>query len=1011
MKLALVLALLSVLALSALATPVPSSKVQIVEAPASAVQSRQAAPAAGQAGAAASDDDDDDDDDIDLDITGEDDDDDDDDEDEEEEEDDDDDEDYLERFIDEVLGGEDDDDDDDETNAVPSAPAPAPAAASVVQPVAASANSPVIPPNVQADLIEEQLNSVGVTNVPDIDSSLADETSSYEDEEAAEAQAANAVNEVEAAEAQTAAAAQQAANAAAAAAPVSNAVSSDEDDDDDDDDDEEDVDLDIADDDDDDDDDEDDEDDDEEDSAATEEDDEDDDDDEEIEGLADIASARASRQLKPGKKHHHNHRSSAGRKASTNAAVKKREARRAGLRRQLARSYMASRGFLLSFSLSMYNGNDDDPLLAAASATFKYDNNTRYLASLEKPEKDTTRPMHRDSGQQQGRLVDLRGQVQRLRGLDPRAHQPDPAREVRPRDGEARQQQQQQQQHSEQQRSKGLDQEAHPPPAKRRRRRAARGARAAAVAATPRTRVASSSRGASIDRRTSRALLPRARRRSLSRWNRSPHRKVAARQRRSASSWPCSSRRDRCRAPRAANRPRRARRLRLRRAIAAPARPRSADRPRAAANPASNLPRRPSVQPAPIATRSHDCQQVVKKPIKTSSTATKRTKSKAKATLYGLSSLKRSGDVSVNLASDHTTIRTRFNLGPLVLRVEKEFGRDERKEVRSATATTAEMSGRLSLRVYHGGAATLHSIRVLQPKQNSKSSTSNCFQQVITRSSINFEPKISILTGRSTINDDKLPTVQIDARDRMGNTPLHLALEHRRRKILESLLRRGANLNLFNNERYTPLHVICFKKCDYNLAELFFKIIDDIQQTVQIDIVDLENKTPLHWALASVNKNLQGDHPSFGSWICSKIFLWSPEASNISKYYVLLEKSNIDDIEKSQFEHISSTPLMAREHSSEKEKMPDENHQEDLNLEEMKNCVLQAEATAKKEEAASAKVVAVPDDWSKKCFRCDLKGHVAPDCPLIRYNCYRCYNCKAYTDHKSMDCPKKGSDK
>ncbi|CAB0039686.1 unnamed protein product, partial [Trichogramma brassicae] len=29
--------------------------------------------------------------------------------------------------------------------------------------------------------------------------------------------------------------------------------------------------------------------------------------------------------------------------------------------------------------------------------------------------------------------------------------------------------------------------------------------------------------------------------------------------------------------------------------------------------------------------------------------------------------------------------------------------------------------------------------------------TSNCFQQVITRSSINFEPKISILTGRSTI--------------------------------------------------------------------------------------------------------------------------------------------------------------------------------------------------------------------------------------------------------------------
>lgn len=67
--------------------------------------------------------------------------------------------------------------------------------------------------------------------------------------------------------------------------------------------------------------------------------------------------------------------------------------------------------------------------------------------------------------------------------------------------------------------------------------------------------------------------------------------------------------------------------------------------------------------------------------------------------------------------SDHTTIKTKFSLGPLVLKVEKEFGRAAKKELRSATATTAEMSGKLSLRVLHGGAATLHSIRVLQPKQ------------------------------------------------------------------------------------------------------------------------------------------------------------------------------------------------------------------------------------------------------------------------------------------------------
>lgn len=96
---------------------------------------------------------------------------------------------------------------------------------------------------------------------------------------------------------------------------------------------------------------------------------------------------------------------------------------------------------------------------------------------------------------------------------------------------------------------------------------------------------------------------------------------------------------------------------------------------------------------------------------------TKKNKPKARATLYGLASLQRSGDVSVNMMSDHTMIKTRFTLGPLILKVEKEFGRAAKKELRSATATTAEMSGKLSLRVLHGGAATLNSIRVLQPKQ------------------------------------------------------------------------------------------------------------------------------------------------------------------------------------------------------------------------------------------------------------------------------------------------------
>lgn len=46
-----------------------------------------------------------------------------------------------------------------------------------------------------------------------------------------------------------------------------------------------------------------------------------------------------------------------------------------------------------------------------------------------------------------------------------------------------------------------------------------------------------------------------------------------------------------------------------------------------------------------------------------------------------------------------------------------QFGRGAKKDIRSATATTTEMMGKLNLRVLHGGAATLHSIKVMQPKQ------------------------------------------------------------------------------------------------------------------------------------------------------------------------------------------------------------------------------------------------------------------------------------------------------
>lgn len=123
-------------------------------------------------------------------------------------------------------------------------------------------------------------------------------------------------------------------------------------------------------------------------------------------------------------------------------------------------------------------------------------------------------------------------------------------------------------------------------------------------------------------------------------------------------------------------------------------------------------------------TRNHRRRSKVlqrKRPQQTkASNPTKNTTKKtvrAKATLYGLSSLRRDGDVIVNVLNTHTTVRSKFLIGPLTLKVEKEFGRGAKKELRSATATTAEMIGKLNLKVVHGGDTTLSSIKVMQPKQ------------------------------------------------------------------------------------------------------------------------------------------------------------------------------------------------------------------------------------------------------------------------------------------------------
>lgn len=110
--------------------------------------------------------------------------------------------------------------------------------------------------------------------------------------------------------------------------------------------------------------------------------------------------------------------------------------------------------------------------------------------------------------------------------------------------------------------------------------------------------------------------------------------------------------------------------------------------------------------------------------------ATKQSPSQLQTTtesqLFGLSTLKRIGNVKISrknpdaqVEEDFTTIKSNFKLGPLTLKVQKittRPGQKNYKKVRSATATTAEMLGRVNLRVKNG-VASLYSIKVQQPKQ------------------------------------------------------------------------------------------------------------------------------------------------------------------------------------------------------------------------------------------------------------------------------------------------------
>ncbi|CAB0038035.1 unnamed protein product [Trichogramma brassicae] len=101
-------------------------------------------------------------------------------------------------------------------------------------------------------------------------------------------------------------------------------------------------------------------------------------------------------------------------------------------------------------------------------------------------------------------------------------------------------------------------------------------------------------------------------------------------------------------------------------------------------------------------------------------------------------------------------------------------------------------------------------------------------------------------------NEKKHRTMPLDVQDEFGTTPLHCALGYDNSKAAELLLRGGANPTLVNVEGSTPLHIICSRLRDGDLAEVFFKISKELDQTVQIEALDKFGRTPLQLAVANI---------------------------------------------------------------------------------------------------------------------------------------------------------------
>merc|ERR1711953_858993 len=88
---------------------------------------------------------------------------------------------------------------------------------------------------------------------------------------------------------------------------------------------------------------------------------------------------------------------------------------------------------------------------------------------------------------------------------------------------------------------------------------------------------------------------------------------------------------------------------------------------------------------------------------------------KARGSLSGIATLRRSGDVSISSEEDHKVITSEFTVGPLQLEVSKSFGDAKQRNTRSAKASTDVMKGVMVLKVKPDGSAHVKKVVFKKP--------------------------------------------------------------------------------------------------------------------------------------------------------------------------------------------------------------------------------------------------------------------------------------------------------